>query len=124
MLNVATRSVPQFSAVRKQPIATKSAAVRRKYIRQVVFLLLLCISLTMVFVWIRVQVIQLGYDVSRVRSEVADLTEQRNILESEVAALKSPDRLTKIGLENFGMRFPQASEIVHVGGAEAVSSAR
>ncbi len=70
--------------------------------------------LALVFVWTRIEVIQLGYGVSRLRREVTDLKEQRNAIQAEVASLKRAERLERIARERYGMRPPQADEIVTV----------
>jgi len=100
------------SAVRSQPIATKTAVATRRYLRQA-FSLLACVMLiALLFVWTRIQVIQLGYEVSRVRKEVTDLMRQRDMLQSEIGQLKTPDRLSKVAAERFGMRLPMGDEVV------------
>jgi len=110
-----TRQIPTFSAVRHQPIATKSAAAGRRHIRHVSILVAVTVVFMLLFVWIRIRVIQLGYEVSRIRKETSELRQQKNRLESEVEALKSPARIEAIAKERFGMRLPQYGEIVTVG---------
>jgi cell division protein FtsL len=104
-----------ISAVRRQPIAPKAMAVTRRYLRQALTLLGVGIIIALVFVWARVQVIELGYEVSRIRKETTDLVQQRDLLESEVASLKAPERLARIAAERFGMRLPMGDEVVIVG---------
>lgn len=111
----AVNTLPMANVVRRQPVARKSAAVRRRYIRRGIWLLVLGIAMALLFVWVRIEVIQLGYEVSRLRKETRDLTEQRNLLGAKVASLKSPDRLMRIARQRFGMRLPQGGEIVFVG---------
>lgn len=106
--------VPAFSAVRHQPMAPKSLAVRRRYVRQVAVLAALGVILALLYVWIRIQVIHLGYEVSRIRKETVELREQREILEAHVASLKAPARIESIARERFGMRLPRTDEVVIV----------
>jgi len=100
------------SAVRSQPIATKTAVATRRYLRQSFSLLACGMLVALLFVWTRIQVIQLGYEVSRVRKEVTDLMRQRDLLQSEIAQLKALDRLSKIAADRFGMRLPMGDEVV------------
>lgn len=116
-----TRSFPTFSAVRHQPVATKSAAVRRRYVRQLTTLIGIGVVLALISVWVRIQVIQLGYEMSRLRKETSELKEQKNRLKAEVAMLKVPSRIEVIARERFGMRFPQSQEIVIVKRSEMPS---
>lgn len=116
-----TRQIPTFSAVRHQPVAPKSAAVGRRHIRHVSMLVAVAVVFMLAFVWIRIRVIQLGYEVSKIRKETSELRQQKNRLEAEVEALKSPSRIEVIANERFGMRLPQYGEIVSVGpGANVV----
>lgn len=113
-MRISASSFPMVQAVRQQPVAKKSAALRRKYVRSGIILLMIAIVAALLFVWMRVQVIQLGYEVSKIRRDTMQLREQKNILESEIAAQKSPQRLEEIAASIFGMRSPQGDEIVYV----------
>jgi cell division protein FtsL len=119
--NVAN-TMPALGAVRRQPIAKKSASVRRRRIRQGVWLLLLGVMLALMFVWVRMQVVHLGYDVSRMIKATRDLSEQRNRLDAEVETLKTADRLSTIAVDRFGMRLPMSDEIVYVKRSDEVFS--
>jgi len=107
-------SIPIFSAVRRQPVARRSLLLRRRYIRQIILLLAVVMGFLLLLIWTRIKVIQLGYEVSKIRKGVADLVEQKHLLEAEVASLKSTERIEKIAHKHFGMRFPQGDEIVFV----------
>lgn len=105
-------SIPMTSAVRRQPIARKRAAAGRRYIRQAMSLAAVILIVALFLVWARIQVIQLGYEVSKMRKETRDLAQQRDLLEAEVASLKSPTRLAEIAVQHFGMRLPMGDEVV------------
>jgi cell division protein FtsL len=104
--------IPMTSAVRRQPIARKKAAAGRRYIRQAMSLAAVILIVALFLVWARIQVIQLGYEVSRIRKNTRDLAQQRDLLEAEVASLKSPKRLSEIASQVFGMRLPMGDEVV------------
>ena len=87
--------------------------------RQISILLGAGVVIALLFVWVRIQVIQLGYEVSKIRKETTELREQKNRLEAEIAELKSPSRIEAIAKERFGMRLPQSNEIVTVGAGGA-----
>ena len=75
------------------------------------------------FVWIRIQVIQRGYEVCRMRKESTELKQQKNRLAAEVEVLKEPSRLEAVARERFGMRLPQSDEIVIVNEGGVVAPA-
>ncbi len=103
-----------ITAVRRQPIAPKKAAESRRYLRQAFTLLAVVVVLALLYVWTRIQVIQLGYEVSRIRKETTELAQQRDMLEAEVAAQKSAERLAEVAVQRFGMRLPNGDEVVIV----------
>jgi cell division protein FtsL len=105
-------SIPMTRAVRRQPIARKGAALGRRHIRQAMSLLVVGVLVALFLVWARIQVIQLGYEVSRLRNEVRELSQQRDLLEAEAASLKSPKRLEGIATSRFGMRLPMGDEVI------------
>lgn len=100
--------------VRHQHVGTKSVALRNRYIRRVVSVLGALLLVAIVFVWTRVRVIELGYEVTRLHHEVSLLQEQRADLSADVERLKAPARLEKIARERFGMRQPYGHEIIFV----------
>jgi len=97
-----------------QGVAKKQARVRARVVRQGVVLAVVAITLALVFVWTRVRVIQLGYEVSQINRQITELSRQKNQLDAEVAKLKLPERLEAGAKEHFHMRLPAADEIVFV----------
>lgn len=109
---ISQTSIPVFSAVRHQPVGPKSAAARRRHVRQVAMLAALGVIMALLYVWIRIQVIHLGYEVSKIRKETQELSEQKGLLKAEVETLKAPMRIESVAREKFGMRLPQTDEVV------------
>jgi cell division protein FtsL len=112
MREIGMLRTPRTRAVRRQPIAHKRAAEGRRYIRQTMSLLAVIVLVALFLVWARIQVIQLGYEVSRLRKDVRDLGQRRDLLEADVAKLKSPERLEATATGRFGMRSPMGDEVV------------
>ena len=100
--------------VGQQHLSKKSVAIRNRYISRVFLFFCLGALILLCVVWTRVRVIALGYEVTRLHREVADLTQERAMLEAEVAKLKSPDRLERVAHERFHMRLPRGSEIIFI----------
>jgi cell division protein FtsL len=67
---------------------------------------------SLVYVWTRIRVVQQGYEVSKLNRITDELTKQKSLLEAEIAALKSPQRLETVARDHFGMRLPKGDEIV------------
>lgn len=60
---------------------------------------------------IRIQHIQLGYELYSLQRRKVELTQQRSMLELEVAALKRPDRLAKLGRQ-LGLQPPTTTQVL------------
>ncbi len=99
-----------------QAMGTKSARVRARIVRRGVVIAAAVIACALAFVWTRVRVVQVGYEVSQLNRQVSELKRQKDQLEVDVARLKSPDRLEKVAVAHFGMRMPAAGEIVFIEG--------
>jgi len=115
-MNTRVGSVCVSGAVRRQHVARKSVVIRNRHMRRVFLFLFLAATLALSYVWTRVQVIQQGYEISRLHKSVAGLEHDAAQLQAEIARLKSPDRLELIARTYFEMRSPKANEIFFVGG--------
>ncbi len=64
------------------------------------------------YVWVRIQVIELGYEISKAVKEEGLLLETNRKLRLEIAELKSYGRIEKIAVEQLGMSKPTAEQVV------------
>lgn len=81
---------------------------------------ILCLTLLMLFlmtgslfyVWSRVQVIQLGYEISSALKEGKKLLETNRKLRLEIATLKSYARIEKLATEELKMSKPKPDQVI------------
>ena len=97
-----------------QDVGKKSERLRARVVRRGVTLASVAIALALLFVWTRIRVVQMGYEVSQINRQVSELVRQKNTLEADVARLKSPERLESVASQYFKMRLPQGDEIIFV----------
>ena len=64
------------------------------------------------YVWSRIQVIQLGYEISNAIKEERVLTEANKKLRVEIATLKSYSRIEKLALEELRMVKPKPEQVI------------
>ena len=64
------------------------------------------------YVWSRIQVIQLGYEISKALKEERALTEANKTLRLEIATLKSYARIEKFALEELSMSKPKPDQVI------------
>jgi len=76
-------------------------------------LLGLCLfGLALLHVWLRLQVVHLGYVLSTASKLHGQLEQENRELKVELATLSSPDRLGEIARERLGMVEPQKGQVV------------
>jgi cell division protein FtsL len=75
-------------------------------------LTLLLIGGSLFYVWSRIQVIQLGYEISNALKKERALTEANKKLRLEIATLKSYARIEKIAAEDLRMIKPKPDQVI------------
>ncbi len=76
------------------------------------------VLLVFVFVWERVDVVRLGYQIERLKTQKILLERERDQLQVKVSALTAPERIAKVATEKLGLTPPQQGQVlmVHVPG--------
>ena len=74
------------------------------------FIVLLC-TLSLFFVWCRVQATSLEYEISSLESAVRKANQETVELRLEIATLGTPQRLERVALKDLGLRFPTAEQV-------------
>jgi cell division protein FtsL len=72
----------------------------------------LCLIFT--FVWERVDMVRVGYQIERLKHEKIILERERDELRVKVSALSAPDRIAKVASEKLGMAPPQQGQVIMV----------
>jgi cell division protein FtsL len=75
-------------------------------------LMLFFIGGSLFYVWSRIQVIQLGYEISNALKEERALTEANKKLRLEIATLKSYARIEKFAVEELKMTKPKSEQVI------------
>ena len=78
------------------------------------WLLLLCalIAELLVYTWVRVQCVRVGYEIALLNRETQRLAELQDNFKVELARLKSPQRITKIAREKLGLTMPAPRQMM------------
>ncbi len=74
--------------------------------------LLLLIGGSLFYVWSRIQVFQLGYEISNALKEERTLTEAGKRLRLEIATLKSYARIERVAVEELRMAKPKPDQVI------------
>jgi cell division protein FtsL len=77
-----------------------------------ILLMLFFIGGSLFYVWSRIQVIRLGYEISNALKEERALTEANKKLRLEIATLKSYARIEKLAVEELRMAKPKPEQVI------------
>ncbi|HER63648.1 MAG TPA: cell division protein FtsL [Desulfobacteraceae bacterium] len=66
------------------------------------------------FVWSRVQVTSLEYEISRIEDSLRSSRQEMAQLTLEAATLSSPDRIERVARKELGLRLPVPEQVITV----------
>jgi len=89
-------------------------AMRRWLVRRTIALGAVLVALCMAQVWLRLQVTDIGYQLSAARQMHARLEQQRRELEVELAMLRDRSHLAELAVKRLGMRDPDKGQVVEL----------
>ena len=89
-------------------------AMRRWLVRRTIALGLVLVALAMAMVWVRLQVTEIGYQLSAARQMQDRLEQQRRELEVELAMLRDRSHLAELATKRLGMRDPDKGQVVEL----------
>lgn len=72
------------------------------------------VLLVFVFVWERVDVVRLGYQNERLKTQKVLLERERDQLQVKFSALMAPERIAKVATEKLGLVPPQQGQVLMV----------
>ena len=72
------------------------------------------VLLVFVFVWERVDVVRLGYQIERLKTQKVLLERERDQLQVQFSALTAPERIAKVATEKFGLLPPMQGQVLMV----------
>ena len=86
----------------------------RRRARAIALGAVMVVGIALLLVWVRLQTVRTGYELSAARRLEHRLQQEQRELELEIATLTSPRRLERIARERLGMGPPTAGQIVSV----------
>ncbi len=98
----------------KQGVGQKAQALRNKLIKNVAVILIVITCSALFAVWSRVRIVQMGYEMSELQKEAAELSKKVSHLELEMKRLKSPGHLQNMAVGVLDMHPPTSDEIIFV----------
>ena len=71
-------------------------------------------TLVFVFVWERVDVVRVGYQIERLKAQKILLERERDQLQVKFSSLSAPERIAKVATEKLGLIPPQQGQVLMV----------
>jgi cell division protein FtsL len=99
-----------FSWMRPANNSSKSLVERRAAAVWMGVVAALAVGIGLAHVWLRLQVVNVGYQLSATREVIARLQQEENELALEVAGLDVPARLEALARERLGMIRPERGQ--------------
>ena len=80
----------------------------------VLWISLLCVFIAelLIYTWVRVQCVRVGYEISALTREQQRLTELQANLKVELARLRAPQRIIRIAQEKLGLTLPTSKQMM------------
>jgi cell division protein FtsL len=114
MHEIATERFIHTDILSQQVVKERILGEKQKNLFFTLAIVVLVVTFLILFVWSRLEVINLGYRISYVDKTQKELLRINRELKLEITSLKSPSRLEKLGGENFDLFPPDPKQIVMV----------
>lgn len=88
--------------------------LRRPNLLPVFGFIALLLAVSLFFVWSRVQVTSLEYEISQMESSLRELRQNRSNLRLEAASLSNPERIERVARKELHLRLPTAEQVITV----------
>jgi cell division protein FtsL len=88
--------------------------LRRPNLLPVLGFISLLLMVSLFFVWSRVQVTSLEYEMSQLESKLRGLRQEASNLSLEAASLRDPQRIERVARKELNLRLPSSEQVITV----------
>lgn len=88
--------------------------LRRPNLVPVLGFIALLLAVSLFFVWSRVQVTSLDYEISQLESNLRSVRQEASNLSLEAASLSNPERIERVARKELNLRLPTADQVITV----------
>lgn len=89
-------------------------ALKRPSLLPVLGFIVLLSAVALFFVWSRVEVTSLEYEISGLETSLRKARQETSQLRLEAASLRSPDRIEQVARAKLGLRLPVSEQVITV----------
>ena len=105
-------SVKTSGPQKKERAARGNRHQRRLRVITIAFLALSLVGVALLHVWLRLQVVHMGYVLATTSKLQNQLEQENRELQVELATLTSPDRLEAMARQRLGLRPPEKGQVI------------
>jgi len=95
-----------------QQIVKARAVPWKQEVKHYLLIIITLVFFSLLFVWSRLGVVQVGYEISQANKVYQGLVKENQRLRVEVASLKSPSRIEEIAKNQLGFINPRPEQII------------
>lgn len=88
--------------------------LRRPNLLPVLAFISLLLMVSLFFVWSRVQVTSLEYEMSKLESKLRGMRQEASNLSLEAASLRDPERIERVARKELNLRLPSSEQVITV----------
>ncbi|MBI1910968.1 MAG: cell division protein FtsL [Deltaproteobacteria bacterium] len=114
MAETITRKMNFTGVLTGQDVRTKRNLKDMSFLYVSVLAAFAIVLIFFAFLWTRLMVVNIGYEISRANTARANLIEQNKRLRVEFMQLKSPERIEKIATGELGLVNPTGEQIITI----------
>lgn len=112
MATALSRRIWGLGFLKGQQVERFSRQKRRRFPPPALLLALCLVALALLHVWLRLQVVHMGYILSTTSKLQSQLEQENRELKVELATLSSPRRLEEMARVRLGLREPEKGQVV------------
>lgn len=112
MATAARQSVKVSRSPRREPSGQARRRQRWRHAGTVAFLVVGLVGVALLHVWLRLQVVHMGYVLSTTTKLQNQLEQENRELKVELATLTSPDRLEAMSRRRLGLAPPEKGQVI------------
>ncbi len=110
----ASRKAGTAGTLRSQKVKSRRDFRDMSFIYTSVLLASICLTVLCGYIWSRITVVSIGYDISKANRERVNLIEQNRRLKIEFEKLKSPERIEDIASRELNLVHPGREQVVDI----------
>jgi cell division protein FtsL len=97
---------------KREPASRSRQRQQRRHVTATALLLLGLVGVVLLHVWLRLQVVHMGYVLSTTSKLQNQLEQENRELKVELATLTSPDRLEAMSRRRLGLTLPEKGQVI------------